>query len=297
MKMIAHVLRHSFDGACSAGSALWRSCLAGFSGLLLVTAQAAEPAAVVTVLEGSATVIVGPRALAAAPGARLGAGTLVETDATTGLLRLEWPDGTLLDLGPSTRVMLQPGAVAGRAPLFYLLQGWAKQSQTKVAAGQAAVAFDAGPFSGVLVSQVEEGQSVLFAETGGGPFTARRQGVSATLKAGESAVLSGNTAPQVSPRPPLAWLKQMPKSFRETLPPMANKLKGPAPTLRPRATLTYSALQPWLVAEPAIRRDFHSRFAELLGDRVFRDAVTSQLAQHPEWEAVLKSARAGTIAR
>ena len=263
----------------------------------LNTAQAAEPAALLTLLEGGATVVIGSRALAAALGARLGPGTLVETDATTALLRLEWPDGTLLDLGPATRVMLQPGAMAGRAPLFYLLQGWAKQSQSKVAAGQAGASFDVAPFAGVLVSHVDEGQSVLFAEAGGGPFMARRPGASATLRGGETAVLAGATAPQITARPPTAWIQQMPRAFRETLPPMASKIKGSAPSLRPRAALTYAALQPWLVAEAAIRRDFPIRFAELLSDRAFRDAVSGRLAQHPEWDAVLKQARAGTIAR
>lgn len=260
-------------------------------------AQAAEPAALLTLLEGAATVVIGSRALAAASGARLGPGTLIETEASTALLRLEWPDGVLLDLGPATRVMLQPGSVAGRAPLFYLLQGWAKQSQSKVAAGQAAASFDVAPFAGVLVSHVDEGQSVLFAEAGGGPFMARRAGTSATLKGGDTAVLAGATAPQITARPPTAWIQQMPRAFRESLPPMASKFKGPAQSLRPRAALTYAALQPWLVAEAAVRRDFPSRFAELLSDRAFRDAVTSRLAQHPEWDAVLKQARAGTIAR
>ncbi len=265
--------------------------------LPLATAQAAEPAALLTLLEGSATVIAGPRALAAATGARLGAGTLIETEASTALLRLEWPDGTLLDLGPATRVVLQPGPVANRVPLFYLLQGWAKQSQTKLAAGQAGAQFEVAPFAGVLVSHVDEGQSVLFAETGGGPFTARRQGAAATLKGGDTAVLAGATAPQITARPPSAWIQQMPRAFRETLPPMAPKIKGPAPSLRPRAVLTYAALQPWLVAETAIRRDFPIRFAELLNDRTFRDAVTRHLAQHPEWDVVLKQVRTGTIAR
>lgn len=263
----------------------------------LTSVQAAEPVAVLTLLEGAATVVVGSRALAAAPGARLGAGTLIETEASTALLRLEWPDGTLLDLGPSTRVMLQPATFAGRAPLFYLLQGWAKQSQTQVSAGQLAALFEVAPFVGVLLSQVDEGQSVLFAEAGGGPFLARRHGARATLKGGDTAVLVGVTAPLVSPRPPAAWIKQMPKAFRETLPAMAGQIKGPPPTLRPRAVLTYAALQPWLVAEAALRRDFPTRFVELLNDRAFRDAVTGHLAQHPEWDAALKSVRPGTIAR
>ncbi len=298
--MITDPLRPVADAPGLTVFAARRACLKALLALPtlpLATAQAGEPAAVLTLLEGGATVVVGSRALAAATGARLGAGTLIETESSTALLRLEWPDGTLLDLGPATRAVLQPGPVAGRVPLVYLLQGWAKLSQTKPAAGQAGALFDVAPFAGVLVSQVDEGQSVLFAEAGGGPFTARRQGVGATLKGGDTTVLSGATAPQITARPPTAWLQQMPRAFRETLPPMVSKIKGPAPSLRPRAVLTYAALQPWLVAESAIRRDFPSRFAERLNDRAFREAVTRHLAQHPEWDVVLKQMRTGTIAR
>ena len=297
MKTITDLLRLATESSFLALAAAWRVCLAAAAGLLLASADAAEPAALVTLLEGSATVIVGSRAYAAATGARLGAGTLIETDAATGLMRVEWPDGTLLDMGPATKVMLQPGSIAGRAPLFYLVQGWAKQSQSKASAGQAGAAFDMGPFAGVLVSQVDESQSVLFAEVGGGAFMARRQGAGATLKVGQIAVLAGAAAPQFSARPPPAWIAQMPKAFRESLPAMASKIKGPPPSLRQRAVLTYAGLQPWLVAEPALRREFPRRFAELLEDRAFRDAVTRQLAQHPEWDAVLKPARPATIAR
>ena len=297
MKTMTHFLRLATERGLLAIAAAWKFCLTAVGCLLLTNVHAAEPAALVTLLEGSATVIVGPRAYAAATGARLGAGTLIETDAATGLMRVEWPDGTLLDLGPATRVVLQPGAIAGRAPLFYLVQGWAKQSQVKASPGQVGAAFDMGPFAGVLVSQVDENQSVLFAEVGGGSFMARRQGASATLKVGQTAVLAGAAAPQFSARPPSAWLAQLPKAFRETLPAMASKFKGPPPTLRQRAALTYAGLQPWLVAEAALRRDFPRRFAELLEDRAFRDAVTRQLVQHPEWDALLKPARPATIAR
>ena len=100
------------------------------SGLLLslfsvLPAHAAEPQAVLTLLEGDATVVIGSRAYAAATGAHLGTGAIVETDAKATLLRLEWPSGAVLDLGPATRVML-------RLPQVYLLQGWAKQDRKSV---------------------------------------------------------------------------------------------------------------------------------------------------------------------
>jgi hypothetical protein len=257
--------------------------------LALSASRAAEAPALVTLLEGQATVIQGVRSFAAAVGARLGAGTLVETDAKLALLRLEWPDGSLLDLGPATKVMLRPVATAGRKPAqFYLLQGWAKQTQAAAPAGQLGQAAEVAPFKGVLVSQVDDGGTMLFSESGAMQVMPRRGGAAMALKAGEAASFASNVQPQLLPRPPSPWLQKVPRAFRETIPPRAALVKGPEPTLVPRSALGYAALQPWLAAEPAVRRDFPQRFAELLADPEFRQAVDRALAQHPEWEPVLR---------
>jgi len=271
---------------------------AGLLSSLVLTARAADAPVVLTLLEGEATVIVGSRAFVAVPGARLGAGALIETEATAALLRLEWPDGTLLDLGPATRVMLRASSLPTRGPLFYLLQGWAKQSQLAVNAGQSSPAFEVQPFKGVLVSHVDEGQATLFAEAGSLTFMARRAGAQLSLRAGEAAAMAGNGAPQILTRPPGPWLKQLPRSFRETLPARLERFgKTAPPTPRVRAPLTYAALQHWLAAEPAVRRDLPLQFADLLQDRSFKDSVVARITQHPEWEQVLKPPRPGAGSR
>lgn len=279
-------------GFCRAGAVV---------GLLMLSAdaRAAEAPALLTLLEGPATLIIGARAHLAATGARLPAGTLIETEADTALLRLEWPDGSALDLGPSTRVMLRPGAASGgKAPLFYLLRGWAKQTQPTAAAGQLGHAFDVAPFKGVLVSQVDDGRVVLFCEAGDAPLVARRSDSTAVLRAGQSAVVAGATAAQVTQRPASDWLKQLPRSFRETLPSRTAQLaKLPSVPLQPGPVLTYARLQHWLSAEALLRRDMPARFAGLLADRGFKAAVESRLNQHPEWEPLLRSPRTGAAAR
>ena len=246
-------------------------------------AQTAEPQVVLTLLEGDATVIVGSRAHAAALGARLGAGAIVETDAKATLLRLEWPSGAVLDLGPATRVML-------RLQQIYLLQGWVKQSQPTVAPGQLTPAFDVQAFKGVLVSQVDGNTTVLFAESGDKQLSARRSGKPLTLQGSQAALLGADGGVQVMSRPPPGWLQILPRAFRDTLPPKAAQFKGPPPALKARAALSYAALQPWLTAEAPVRRDFPARFAALLQEPEFRRGVLANLAQHPEWEATLHPA-------
>jgi len=61
--------------------------------------------------------------------------------------------------------------------------------------------------------------------------------------------------------------------------------------------LTYAALQHWLAAEPAVRRDLPLQFADLLQDRSFKDSVVARITQHPEWEQVLKPPRPGAGSR
>ena len=252
-------------------------------------AQAAEPQAVLTLLEGEATVVIGSRAYAAATGARLGAGAIVETDAKATLLRLEWPSGAMLDLGPATRVML-------RLPQVYLLQGWAKQSQTTAAPGPLTSAFDVQAFKGVLVSQVDGNTTVLFAESGDKQLSARRSGKPLTLAGSQAAVQGADGGVQVIPRPPAGWLQSLPRAFRDTLPPKAAQFKGPPPVLKARLAhqahqaLSYAALQPWLTAEALVRHDFPTRFAALLQDPEFRSSVLTHLRQHPEWETTLHPA-------
>lgn len=268
--------------------------------LALPAGQAAEAPALVTLLEGQATVITGARAFVAAVGARLAPGTLVETDAKLGLMRLEWPDGSLLDLGPGTKVMLRPTAMTVRKPpQFYLLQGWAKQTQpaTGPGAGQLLAAAEVAAFKGVLVSHVEEGATLLFAESGAMQVTPRRGGAPMAVDAGKAASFSASTPPQLLARPPSPWLQKVPRAFRETIPPRAALVKGPEPTLAGRGALGYPALQPWLAAEPTLRSGFPQRFAELLGDRAFREAVDQGLAQHPEWEPVLRPPKPPAPAR
>lgn len=278
-----------------------RAALLALAMPVAAPALAAEPQAVLTLLEGDATLVVGARAYAAAVGARLNAGVLVETDVKASLLRLEWPDGTVLDLGPATRVMLRPPALAAGKPApYYLLQGWAKQSQTAVAPGPLSLAFEVHPFKGVLVSQVEGSTAVSFAETGDMQFIGRRNGLPLTVRAGQVAVLGSDGVAQgvaqglaqgvakVQARPPAGWLPSNPRAFRDTLAPRAAQFKSAPPALKARAPLSYAALQPWLTAEAALRRDFPTRFAELLRDREFYAAINSRIAQHPEWEPVLR---------
>jgi len=50
---------------------------------------------------------------------------------------------------------------------------------------------------------------------------------------------------------------------------------------------TYAELEPWLTAEPALRRRFPKRFGARAAEPEFRKALIAHLSSHREWQPVL----------
>lgn len=251
----------------------------------LLASAAFAQGAVLTIVDGDAVLVDGVRRVAAAPGVRVNAGTLVETGPNTSLLRLEWNDRTMADLGPATKAMVQPPGLPGRGgkpALLYLLQGWAKLSaEGEGAGGLLTPGLDVLPFSGVAVVQARKPQGGVFAETGAlevqDRSAARRQAVPA----------GGWYGGRAEARPPADWLAQVPRGFRDTLPHRAALFKDRSVNAAPLPPPTYTMLSDWLAAEPLIRRDFPRRFEPLAQDAAFRRELQARLSAHPEWGRVL----------
>jgi hypothetical protein len=285
----------------SSRNGIWAVLLQGLGAVLCLLAanpaQAVESTALLTIVEGPATVIEGAHSLTAVAGMKLGAATLIDTGPGTNLLRVEFSDGSTLDIGPDTHLMLMPPGLAGsgpRAPAFYLMQGWAKHSSAARAegasgAGELAPQLELLQVAGVMVGRVSGDEAMLFVESGRAQLIERKLKGSAPLglKAGELYSRSGSDRGTVVPRPTAAFLQGLPRSFRDTLPPLAEKFKGKSVEPKGFSVPSYAALKPWLTAEPAIRREFPRRFAALAKDASFREALVKNLSSHPEWEPVL----------
>ena len=258
------------------------------------SARAADGPALITIVEGPALLVEGARSMRAAAGLRLGAATLIETAPTAQLLRVEFNDGSLLDLGPDTKAMVLPPGLAGagpKAPAFYLLQGWAKHSSegTGKSGGLLSYAAEGTQATGTTVSRVNADGLQLFVETGKLQLLERRVKPpnSVTLKAGEFYAREGTDRGEVSARPASGFLPSVPRAFRDTIPSRAAALKGRRVEPQAAPVPDYAALKPWLTAEPVIRREFPRRFAPLARNAAFRDGLVKNLAAHPEWEPVL----------
>jgi hypothetical protein len=253
-------------------------------GVLLATSASAQDV-LITWLEGDAVVTDGARRLAAVAGLRVAPGALIDTSASTTLLRLEWSDQVVIDLGPSTRLMVSPTAFrtrAGRPPAVYLLKGWAKLTGGALLMPQ----LELLPVAGAAVVFVGAGEPQVFAESGTLDVVDRLGGTQQGIAPGM--LHSGGAA---AARPPAAWLQGVPRAFRDPIPRRIAQFQGRNVDASSLPAPTYGDLADWLQAEPELRRDFPARFAALARDPAFRQAVRLRLSAHPEWAAVLRNSK------
>lgn len=255
--------------------------------LAMAPAHAAERA-LLTLLDGEATVVDGSARSAAALGQALAPAALVETGSGSAFVRIELPDQTAIDLGPATKAMVGPPGLparGGQAPVLYLLQGWAKVTapEKKAAGGVVTPALELMPFQGVAVLQIERAQRHVFAESGTLDLAERPGGKRLNAAPGSFYTAGEGVQPRAAP----AWLATVPRPFRDRLPLRAAALKDRGVTPPPLPAPGYAALADWLSAEPAIRRPFPQRFAALARDPAFRQQLQAHLPSHPEWGTVL----------
>jgi len=265
----------------------WGAALAGWC-------LAAQAAGLLTILDGDALLIQGTQAQAAAEGVLVSDLALLRTGANTKVLRLEWDDGSVIDLGPDTQVMISPTAFGlrnKRAPSIYLLKGWAKQSSASTATpagGLVTPKLDVQPFQGVLVAFVGADESWAFVESGSAQVL-ERDGASQklTLKNGEVYQRPASGKGSVSPRPTPAQTQRVPRGFRDTLPHRAAAFKDRKVEPKPLPGPSVADLRDWFNAEPPLRKEFPRRFAPRVQESSFRGELIRQFGDHPEWVPVL----------
>ena len=258
--------------------------------------RAVEPAGIVTILEGDASALQGTARTGVVEGQLLAPTAIVETGARTGLLRIETGDGTAIDLGPDTRVMLSPPGFAARGrktPPLYVLNGWVKLSAPAVGAGIVGMVspwFGMPSQKGVAVAFVSADGAAVFLESGQAQLVERRGGKSGAtlaLKNTEFYARAGADRGAVTARASPAMLERMPRAFRDTLPRRAAVFEGREVEPRPLAAPSYAELQPWLAGEPALRRPFTRRFVVRARESDFRRSLVTNMRSHPEWYPVL----------
>ena len=269
--------------------------------LLAVLLSSALPAlaqrALLSHAEQPAKLIRKTTVYAAPAGASLQAGDIVESSALG--LQIEWPNGALMALGPSSSVQLD---AAGAASLN-LLRGWLKISSGKLASSQLNVSVGtlqvhAAQGSGIL--HLAADGSELFVEQGTLSATdSNKPGVPALAIARDQYALSRGALPaQVAPRPPKLFISAMPKTFFDPLVPVARRVTPAAATaLR---EVEAKDLADWRDVPSIVNKRLVAQFAGRLSDAAFSKEAESVLGSNADWRQALQQSanakkRNGTI--
>lgn len=259
--------------------------------------------AIATILDGDAILLRGTSQFTLAEGTRLYASDILETGANSRLLQLEFADGARLSLGAATRLQVMPQLGAARAktaPHAYLLQGSLKlRAGAKAVSTRGAVLaspwLDLQTANASAVLLVQANSTRLFAETGDvGLLNWRALAPpSSTLKSGEFLSWSGDAKPVLAGRAPGEFVQSLPKAFLDNLPARAALFNAPERELVLTRTgePAYALLQPWLDAEPALRKANLPRWKPLAAKPEFRQALRANMGAHPEWGPVLDPPR------
>lgn len=261
--------------------------------LLAPLSAAAEPLAV-TWLEGSLRLLRGAAVFAGAEGLRLREGDILES-GPEGLVQLEAADGSVVILGPATRVLLLalPGDKRGSPLDLVLRAGWLKVQGAKEA-GETRV------LSPTLGISFQDAAVVMFiAKDSAAAFVERNTakvgevgalggfGASASVKAGDFVSRQEGKPMVTEMRPPPAFLSGMPRAFRDSLPTRLARVKDREVAPKLEHEVAYREVEEWLKAPKNWRKDMVKRFQPRTKDAEFRGALDANMRFHPEWDRIL----------
>lgn len=264
--------------------------------LAVSSAQAADPLAAVTILEGEAMVYRGMGRVHAAEGLRLAPGDIVETGGST-FTQVEWQDQSVAQFGPATRVMVSPPAKGKGERWLYLMEGWTKLAGAPRNAGDAATGvhlraplFELAASPAVVVLRSTPTELSLFVERGEARLGERQASgapVLVVLKAGDFYRRKGTARGAVSTSPAQDFVAEMPSFFRDSLPLRLERFRDRPVQARQATDFGYADVERWLKAEPSIRRPLMQRWRAKAREPAFRAALAANLGAHPEWDPIL----------
>jgi hypothetical protein len=220
-------------------------------------------------------------------------------------MQVELGGDAVVQLGPTTNAMFQRSSTRGKTDQWvYVMDGWVKArgaQDGRIAADIRTPAVDVPGSPSTVVMRTSPGEVTLFVERGqvrlleraapkGGKADRGDPTVGATpdaLNAGQLYQRKGGNARTVSTGGLAAFVQEMPRSFRDSLPMRSERFAGKDIKLREAPDPTYADLQAWLQAEPAVRKPMVKRFRAKVKEEPFRAALAANMRAHMEWDPIL----------
>ena len=268
----------------------WLICLCLLA-LESTAAWAAAPA-LVTILQGDATLVRQTNRYALAEGVALADGDIVET-AADAFMQIEFDDGSIVGITEKGRLLLKPQITAPKTtsapPSFYLLEGWIKLAAAPKAPAELdflTPAFEVVSPGATIVARVRPKAYELFVESGTARLFAHSS--ASGLKGNDFVSQAANAdKPTIGANLGGEFLQKLPRQFRDQLPARAALFTGRIVAPRPIGPIDYADVSAWLHAEPGIRLALSKQWRPRAADRAFRAEVATNVAAHMEWDRVL----------
>ena len=252
---------------------------------------AADLNGAITILEGDAFIYRGASRLFANEGVRLQSGDIVETGAS-GFMQLELNDLSVVQFGPATRAMINAsgGRQKSSERWLFVLNGWCKVTGSKAGTADGlelrTPLFTMPPNAGTVVFNLTPAETTLFVERGEVRLT-EDQGTRVSLKSDDHYRRKAGARGVVNGGSKEAFVAAMPRPFRDSLPLRLDQYRNQPVQPKEAPEFTYADVQPWLTAEPWLRRPLVQRWKSKARNPAFRAALIAGLASHPEWDPVL----------
>lgn len=268
--------------------------------LLLPLPAAAQDVGVLTLVEGSPHINRGISLLQAGEGVRLRHGDIIESSAS-GFVQMELSGGTVIAIGPASRLYLLsvPASGRGAGAELVLLSGWLKIEPSGTGSAYRCVTplLGASTRGGTVVLHDGGDSADLFVESGSAVIGEVGQDGSwrdtGAGKAGQFFSRRANRGVATQLRPTSAFVDAMPRPFQDTLPHRASRFAGKPVEPKRDHEVSYGEIQAWLTMPRAWRRGMVRRFEPRLNDPAFRKAVDAHMQEHPEWDPILHPEKYG----
>ena len=266
--------------------------------LILPLCAATQEVGTLTVMEGGLRLIRGVMVMQAVDGMKLRQGDILESSAQ-GFYQLEFTDGTIVALGPSSQLFLlrsapsRAGSADAPSTELVLLAGWLKgESSAKSAAFRySAPLLGAATQNGTVILQAQPDAASLFVESGSALIGEVSADASwkkfGTGKSGQFFSRTPGSPLNTLAKPSQVFVSAMPPPFRDTLPSRLSRFAGKSAEPIRQRQVTFADIVPWLSVGRPWRMSLVRRFEPLAGNPAFRAALEAHLKEYPEWDPVL----------